>query len=213
MRRVFEMLKISEKKQLIGNNIMILIGSAVLSFGLYNIHELSGVTEGGILGLTLFFRHWLNISPAVSGFVLNGICYVIGWRVLGKKFIGYSIVAGGGFSLFYAICEQFEPLWPQIAEMPLVASLAGAVFVGVGAGLCVRAGGAPSGDDALAMSICKAAKWDIRWAYLITDLTVLALSATYIDWKRLLLSLLTVVLSGQIVGWVQNITFKKKKEI
>ncbi|MBQ9938621.1 MAG: hypothetical protein IJO96_03720, partial [Oscillospiraceae bacterium] len=34
---------------------VILLGSAILSFGLYNVHELSGVTEGGILGLTLFF--------------------------------------------------------------------------------------------------------------------------------------------------------------
>ncbi|MBQ2755809.1 MAG: YitT family protein, partial [Oscillospiraceae bacterium] len=68
---------------------VILLGSAILSFGLYNVHELSGVTEGGILGLTLFFRHWLNISPAVSGFILNGICYIIGWRVLGMGFIGY----------------------------------------------------------------------------------------------------------------------------
>ncbi|MBQ3048394.1 MAG: YitT family protein [Oscillospiraceae bacterium] len=190
---------------------VILLGSAILSFGLYNVHELSGVTEGGILGLTLFFRHWLNISPAVSGFILNGICYIIGWRVLGKGFIGYSIVAGGGFSLFYAICEQFDPLWPQLADMPLAASLIGAVFVGVGAGLCVRAGGAPSGDDALAMSICKKTKWDIRWAYLISDLTVLALSATYIDWKRLLVSLLTVVLSGQILGFVQKIGAPKGK--
>ena len=29
---------------------LILLGSAIASFGLYNIHALSGVTEGGILG-------------------------------------------------------------------------------------------------------------------------------------------------------------------
>ena len=197
-------------KTIIKNCAIILLGSAILSFGLYNIHALSGVTEGGILGLTLFFRHWLNISPAISGFILNGICYVIGLKVLGKGFICYSAVAGGGFSLFYAVCEQFEPVWPQIADMPLTAAVLGAVFVGVGVGLCVRAGGAPSGDDALAMSICKATKWDIRWAYLISDLIVLALSVTYIDWKRLALSLLTVVLSGQIVGFVQKIGVKKE---
>ena len=36
-------------------------------------------------------------------------------------------------------------------------------------------------------------------------LVVLALSATYIDWKRLACSLLTVILSGQIIGLVQKI--------
>lgn len=184
---------------------VILLGSAILSFGLYNIHAMSGVTEGGILGLTLFLRHWLGISPSVSGFVLNALCYLIGSRVLGKEFISGSIVAGVGFSGFYAIFEQFDPMWPRLAEHPIAAAVLGAVFVGVGVGLCVRYKGAPSGDDALAMSVSAAFKWDIRWAYLLSDLIVLALSATYIDIRRLACSLLTVVLSGQIVGFVEMV--------
>ena len=33
-----------------------LLGSGILAFGLYNIHALSGVTEGGVLGMTLFLH-------------------------------------------------------------------------------------------------------------------------------------------------------------
>ena len=40
-------------------------GSAILAFGLYNIHALSGVTEGGVLGLTLLLNYWLDLSPAI----------------------------------------------------------------------------------------------------------------------------------------------------
>lgn len=182
-----------------------LLGSAILAFGLYNVHALSGVTEGGVLGMTLFLHHWVGLSPAVTGLVMNAICYLMGWKLLGKEFIAYSIVAGGGFSLFYAIVEQFDPLWPQLADHPLLAAVLGALFVGSGVGLSVRAGGAPGGDDALAMSISKLTRWDIQWAYLISDLVVLALSATYIDLSRLGCSLLTVILSGQIIGLVQRV--------
>ena len=182
-----------------------LLGSAILAFGLYNVHALSGVTEGGVLGMTLFLRHWVGLSPAVTGLVMNAICYLMGWKLLGKEFIAYSIVAGGGFSLFYAIVEQFAPLWPQLADHPLLAAVLGALFVACGVGLSVRAGGAPGGDDALAMSISKLTRWDIQWAYLISDLVVLALSATYIDLSRLGCSLLTVILSGQIIGLVQRV--------
>lgn len=187
-----------------------IVGSAILAFGLYNIHALSGVTEGGILGMTLLLHHWLHLSPAVSGFVMNAICYIIGWRLLGRPFVAYSIIAGGSFSLFYAIVELFPPVMPQLAQMPFLAAIMGAIFVGVGVGLCVRSGGAPSGDDALAMSICKAMKWDIRWAYLLSDLIVLALSLTYLDIKRIGFSLLTVILSGQIIGVIQKIGQKKE---
>ena len=182
-----------------------LLGSAILAFGLYNVHALSGVTEGGVLGMTLFLHHWVGLSPAVTGLVMNAICYLMGWKLLWKEFIAYSIVAGGGFSLFYAIVEQFDPLWPQLADHPLLAAVLGALFVGCGVGLSVRAGGAPGGDDALAMSISKLTRWDIQWAYLISDLVVLALSATYIDLSRLGCSLLTVILSGQIIGLVQRV--------
>lgn len=44
-----------------------LLGSGILAFGLYNIHALSGVTEGGVLGMTLFLHHWIGLSPALSG--------------------------------------------------------------------------------------------------------------------------------------------------
>lgn len=181
------------------------LASAFQAFGMYNVHALSGVTEGGIYGLVLLLDHWLGISPSVSLFVLNVICYALGWKVLGRSFIGYSVVASLGYSIAYAICECFPPLWPQLADMPLAASLIGALFIGIGAGLCVRVGGATSGDDALAMSLTSLTKIPIQRLYLVSDLSVLALSLSYIPLTRIGYSLLTVILSGQIIGWIQKI--------
>lgn len=189
--------------------LMALTGSVILGFGLYQVHSFAGVTEGGILGLTLLLQHWFRISPAVSGFVLNLICYLIGWRTMGKDFLLYSAVAAGGYSLSYGIFEQFPPLWPELYTMPLLAAVLGAVFVGIGVGLSVRAGGAPMGDDALAMSVSRVTNVPIQWVYLVSDLLVLALSVSYIPLKRMGYSLLTVILSGQLVGWIQN--FKRKE--
>ena len=189
--------------------------SAVLAFGLYNIHALANVTEGGVLGLILLLEHWLHISPALSGFVLNAACYGFGWRTLGRNFIFYSALSSAVFSIAYAVCEQFSPLWPQLYDMPLLAAILGAVFVGVGAGFCVRVGGATGGDDALAMAISHLTGWKLQWIYLVSDLLVLGLSATYIPLPRLAYSLLTVILSGQIVGFVQRVPLpdgKKKQE-
>lgn len=190
----------------------LLLGSAILSFGLYNIHSLSGVTEGGVLGLTLLLQHWFDISPAVSGFILNAACYIFGWFVLGKKFVLFSAVAGGGFSVFYAICELFPPIWPQIANYPLLAAILGAIFVGVGVGISVRAGGAPGGDDALAMGLAKLTGCNIQTMYLLSDLSVLVLSLSYIPVRRIAYSLLTVLLSGQIIGLIANGSFSAEEK-
>ena len=186
------------------NILIAFLSSAFQAFGMYNIHALADITEGGVLGATLLLEHWFGVSPALSSFVMNALCFLLGWRVLGKSFIAYSLIAACGYSLGYGICEQFPPLWPGVVEMPLLASILGALFIGIGAGLCVRAGGATSGDDALAMSLGHVTKLPIQWIYLISDLTVLGLSLSYIPPRRIFYSLLTVVLSGQIIGWIQK---------
>ena len=177
--------------------------SAFQAFGMYHIHSAADITEGGVLGATLLLQHWLQISPAISSFILNAVCYLLGWKTHGKNFLAYSAIAACGYSLGYWLWEQFPPLWPEIIHYPLVAALIGALFIGIGAGLCVRIGGATCGDDALAMSISRMTKIPIQWVYLISDLTVLGLSSTYLPWRKLLWSLLTVTLSGQIIGWIQ----------
>ena len=72
--------------------IMIMAGSFILAFGIYNVHSISGVTEGGVLGLILLLEHWFRISPSISSFVLNTLCFMMGLKVLGKSFIIYSLI-------------------------------------------------------------------------------------------------------------------------
>ena len=188
--------------------IIAVFASALLAFGLFNIHSVADITEGGVLGMTLLLERWFNISPSLSGLILNLLCYIIGFKVLDKSFIGYSIISALSFSICYRLFELVGPVWPQIADYPLLAAILGAGFVGLGVGVCVRIGGAPSGDDALAMSISHISRIHIQWVYLICDIVVLALSLTYIPISKILYSLLTVVLSGQIIGLIQRIPLK-----
>lgn len=195
----------------ISNCLILILGSIIQAVGIYNIHALSNVTEGGVLGLTLLIQHWFHISPAISSLVLNLTCYALGWRTLGKEFIGYSLLSVCVYSISYGILEQFPPIWPEIGHFPLLAAILGALFIGIGAGLCVRAGGATAGDDALAMSFSHMFHWPIERIYLVSDLTVLLLSLSYIPLLRIAYSLLTVVLSGQIIGWIQKIHIQRNR--
>lgn len=119
---------------------LIALGAAILSFGLYNIHQQSGITEGGVLGLLLFANHWFGISPAFLTPVLDGICYLLAFKYLGFQFIKVSAVSTIGVSVFYKIWEMFPPIVPNLAEYPLLAAVIGGMFVGVGVGMIVRQG-------------------------------------------------------------------------
>jgi uncharacterized membrane-anchored protein YitT (DUF2179 family) len=192
------------------NVVLAVTGATVLAFGMCNVHAVSGITEGGTLGATLLLQHHFGISPAISAFVLNMLCYAVGIKTLGRRFLIMSAVSAVSYSVSYAVFEIFAPIIPEISAYPIICAFTGAIFVGVGVGLCVRAGGAPSGDDALAMSFSAIIKVNIKYVYLFTDLTVLALSLTYIPFTRIVYSLLTVILSGQIIGFISTLGKKSK---
>ena len=188
----------------------LMLGAAILAFGMFNIHSRTAVTEGGILGLTLLIQHWLHITPGITGPILDLTCYLLGYKFLGRDFLKSAIVASLSFSGFYNLFEAFGPVLPDLSGAPLAAAILGGLFVGVGVGIVVRQGGASGGDDALALVISKLTGWKIARAYLFTDLTVLVVSLSYIPFRRIFFSLITVTISSYLVDFIQGYQFKGK---
>ncbi len=186
---------------------LILLGTAILSFGIYNIHRPSQVTEGGVLGMILFLNHWFNIPSSVIAPILDLTCYIFAFKYLGSSFIKFSIFSSFSLSAFFRLWEQFPPILPDLSSTPLLASIFGGLFVGMGVGLIVRQGGSSGGDDALALIISKLMNWKLSRAYLITDLTVLILSLSYIPFKKIAFSLVTVTISSFLIDIIQNFRF------
>ena len=59
------------------------------------------------------------------------------------------------------------------------------------------------------MSLSRLMRVKIQTVYLASDLIVLLLSLSYIPLQRIVYSLLTVVISGQLIGIIQNIKVKQ----
>ena len=56
---------------------LLLLGTAVLSFGMHNIHRRVGITEGGVLGMVLLLDHQLSLPPWLMTPVLDITCYLL----------------------------------------------------------------------------------------------------------------------------------------
>lgn len=182
----------------------ILAGTIIASFGIYNIHQQTNITEGGVLGMILLVNHWFGIPSSVAAPILDILCYALAFRYLGGGFIRMSIVSTLSLSAFFRLWEQFPPFLPDLSGTPLLAAVLGGIFVGIGVGLIVRQGGSSGGDDALAITISQLTKWRLARSYLVTDLTVLILSLSYIPFNRIVYSLVTVTISSFLIDIVQN---------
>lgn len=192
--------------------ILVLIGSLILSFGLYNFNYQNNITEGGVLGFLLLLKNIFDIKLSIANLIIDIALLLIGYKFFGKKFIKYSILATISFSLSYSFFESIGPIIPKFDNLVLGSIVAG-LFVGLGSGLVVRAGGAAGGDDALALVISKTTSLKIGKIYMITDFFVLGLSLVYLSLSQIALSLIAVSVSGKVVDFVYSYKNKELAKI
>ena len=183
--------------------ILILLGSLILSFGIYNLNYQNNITEGGVLGVLLLLKNLFDIEPSVANLIIDMSLLIIAYKFFGKQFLTHSIIATLSFSIFYKIFESIGPLIPVLQSKFIVTILSG-LFVGVGVGIIVRNGAAAGGDDALAMVISKVTSMTIGNVYMVGDITVLILSLTYLSVYDIFWSLIAVNISGRTIDFIYN---------
>lgn len=183
--------------------LLVLIGSIILSFGVYNFNFQNNITEGGVLGFLLLLKNLFNIRLSLANLIIDCALLLVGYKFFGKKFIKYSLIATISFSLSFSFFESIGPVIPKFDNLILGSIIAG-VFVGLGSGLVVRAGGAAGGDDALALVISKTTSLKIGKIYMISDFFILGLSLIYLSFSQIAVSLIAVSVSGKVIDFVYS---------
>lgn len=179
--------------------ILLNIGMAILSFGMFNIHSRCPISEGGVLGTALLIYRWFKISPGISSIFLDSSLFLLGYFILGKGFLKDSFFASVSYSIWYRLHELIGPILPNLSNHPLFAAILGAIFVGVGVGICVSYNVAAGGDDSLALSLNKLFGIHVALVYFVSDFIVLMLSLSYIPINQIMYSLFSVCLSSLII--------------
>ena len=93
---------------------MILLGAAILSFGIHNIHQRTAITEGGVIGLVLLINHWLGVPASVASPLLDAASYALAFKFLGWDFLLSAGVASVSLAGFYRIWECLPPMLPDL---------------------------------------------------------------------------------------------------
>lgn len=182
-----------------------IIGTAILSFGMINIHQAFLITEGGVLGGVLLINYWTGLHVSVVSVVLDCICYGIAFKYFGKEFIYKAIIT----SLFIGVFLRFWQLFPNpmmfLKDYKILTALVGGLFVGVSVGIVIRGGSSSGGDDALALVISKKFKMRLSATYMFTDLSVLFLSLSYIPLINIFYSIITVTVSSYTIDYFSKL--------
>lgn len=116
----------SINKQILRNSLQIIVGALVYAIAINDFLIPHQIGEGGVTGLTTIGYYALNIPPAVTNFVLNGILMLVGFRFLDKKTIWYSLWAVAWISIFL----KLPRLLNYHTSQTIIPAIAGGVLMG-----------------------------------------------------------------------------------
>jgi len=108
----------------------------------------NNIAPGGLTGIATIFNYLWGWPVGITSMVLNLPLFLIGYRAMGRVFAFRSLVATVLFSACIDLL-QFPPLTDDI----LLATVYGALMLGVGMGLIMRGGATTGGTDMIARMV------------------------------------------------------------
>ncbi|WP_148932686.1 YitT family protein [Paenibacillus methanolicus] len=188
------------------NVIAIVIGAAIMGFGINYFNIANGLAEGGIMGVSLILNYLLGWNPGLSSFLINIPLLLIGWKVMGRTSFIYAIIGAVSLSFFlYA----FEFASKKLDD-PLLASLYAGAFVGIGLGIVFRYGGMTDGMDVVALLCRQYWGWSLGKTLFLTDMIIIVLSLIYLDLQRAMYTLIAITVGARLIDFVQEGSYSAK---
>lgn len=193
-------------KSRIKNVMAILMGSALMGFGINYFNIANNLAEGGITGIAILLKFVFNWDPGLVNLLINIPLLILGWKVLGRISLIYTVIGTLSLSFFLTVFGGMRlPL-----EDSLLASLYAGVSLGVGLGIVFRFGGTTGGVDIIARILNKYKGWSIGRVMFLADFLVIALSMIYLDLTGAMYTLVAVFIGTRVIDFVQEGAYAAK---
>ncbi len=188
------------------NIFFIVLGSAIFSFGIVHFNMQNNLAEGGFTGITLLLYARFNWDPSITNLILNIPLFFLGWRLLGRNVLIYTIIGTISVSVFFWFFQlpQIELHIPLKEDLTLAALFAG-TFIGIGLGIIFRFGGTTGGVDIIARLVNKYFHWSIGKTMFLFDACVITLSLlTYLTYREAMYTLVAVFVGTRLIDFMQE---------
>lgn len=186
--------------QLIWAYLMITAGSAVAAFAIEEFLVAKNILDGGIVGISIILNNLTKLPLSLYIIIINIPFLVLGLKQLGKTFAFKAAYAMLVFSLLLLFFEGMH----EVTDDPLLATVYGGLFLGVGVGLVMRAGGCVDGMDTLALLISKRTSFSTGQIILGFNLVIYTIAGFIFGADRALYSILTYFITSKVIDMVET---------
>lgn len=178
--------------------VMILLGCLIGAASYPLFLEPNFIAPGGLTGVTTILNYYFGWPIGLTSLLLNLPLMVIGWRMIGARFIVRTVLATLLFSALIDLMK-FKPL----IDDPMLASLFGGVLLGFGLALIIRGSATTGGTDLLARIVHRHQRAISIGAFLFAfDLFVILLAWIFLSAQHAMYAIICVFVSAKVLDQV-----------
>ncbi len=182
---------------------LIVIGSFILAAGFVLFITPYKIVPGGVYGISIVLHHLFGTPVGLVALAFDIPLTIIGIKVLGPRF-GMKTVVGFVFTAFFVDgLTYFYGTEPLVVGDPLLSSIFGGVFVGIGLGMIFKSRATSGGSDIIAMIISKYTRLPVGQLMIAVDSSIVLVGLfAFQDWKIPLYSLIVIFITGKVIDTI-----------
>ena len=219
MNTRFSLLKIIDRKRFWKDYFFLIFGSIIVAAGYVLFITPYKIIPGGVYGISIII-HYLTrgvftsfqdgLPVGATALLFNIPLFIAAYKILGSTYGVKTVVT---FVLTAVFTDLFSFFYNAgigansqlVPDEPLLASIYGGAFIGVGVAFIFKARATSAGTDVLARIIAKVLNLQICTLIIIVDSIVVLIGLiTFRSWEVPLYSWITIFVYGRVVDAIMD---------
>ena len=186
------------KSERVRSWLLIILGSAVGASAYPMFLTPNAIAPGGLTGVAMILNHLFHWPVGVTSLLLCLPLFFAGWKQSGALFV----LRTAGATVLFSLLIDLLPL-PAVTDDILLASVFGAVLLGVGLAMILLGGGTTGGTDMLAEMLHRRFPSVRVGVFLaIADGCVILAAAMFLGARAALYALIDIVICAYVIDQV-----------
>ena len=194
------------KKEWLKDIALISAGAFIYAFGVNYFFVANKLADGGIAGISVILHYLFNFNISTTYLVLNVPLVIMGYKLIGGKFIVKTFYGTAMTSLAFRVFQNY--LGPM--DDKLIASIFGGLIIGIGLGTIFVGGGSSGGADILVKILNKYFDIPVGKAFLALDSFVLSALGILFGRDIFMYTLVGLFISTKAIDFIQDGVDKAK---
>lgn len=172
------------------------IGSALVAAAIALFVIPARLPDSGVTGLAILIKYVWNIPASVGVWGLNALLFAYGWKVLPRRFLGWTFYAVVVFTLLLQVFSRLPA--PPISDRFLLV-VAAAALKGTGGAMVFNAGASLAGTDIIASALRRKRGMEIGKFTFYINVFIIGLSLPVVGLENMLYGLVLLYINGWFI--------------